>query len=187
MFNWTTTTLINEIPFIKKENGKLRIGKHLFEKRWVENIRKAEGHIMELCESFPSVVDVYNDTDSIKMKCSHVDYPKVLEWLDAKQWLDDKELGKFKEEDKGEVFGMKVLAAKKYVATNERGYVIPTKSGLSGLKWLDIYKKYKTMDITADMINPGDSFETRRSKEVEGGVIIEDVILKLSEFKVGRN
>lgn len=51
MFNWTTTTLINEIPFIKKENGKLRIGKHLFEKRWVENIRKAEGHPMELCEA----------------------------------------------------------------------------------------------------------------------------------------
>ena len=49
MFNWTTTTLINEIPFnhVEKE-GKLRIGKHLFEKRWVENIRKAEGHKMEL-------------------------------------------------------------------------------------------------------------------------------------------
>ena len=47
MFNWTTTTLINEIPFnnVEKE-GVLRIGKHLFEKRWVENIRKAEGHKM---------------------------------------------------------------------------------------------------------------------------------------------
>lgn len=52
MFNWTTTTLINEIPFnnVEKE-GVLRIGKHLFEKRWVENIRKAEGHKMELCEA----------------------------------------------------------------------------------------------------------------------------------------
>ena len=52
MFNWTTTTLINEIPFnhVEKE-GKLRIGKHLFEKRWVENIRKAKGHKMELCEA----------------------------------------------------------------------------------------------------------------------------------------
>lgn len=53
MFNWTTTTLINEIPFNGVEMGgkALRIGKHLFEKRWVENIRKAEGHKMELCKA----------------------------------------------------------------------------------------------------------------------------------------
>ena len=53
MFNWTTTTLINEMPFVndaEKAQGKLRIGKHLFEKRWVESIRKAEGHDYELCE-----------------------------------------------------------------------------------------------------------------------------------------
>lgn len=52
MFNWTTTTLINEIPFnnVEKE-GVLRIGKHLFEKRWVETIRKAKGHGHELCEA----------------------------------------------------------------------------------------------------------------------------------------
>ena len=51
MFNWTTTTLINKIPFTKVEGQKLRIGKHLFEKRWVESIRKAEGHDFELCEA----------------------------------------------------------------------------------------------------------------------------------------
>lgn len=53
MFNWTTTTLINELPFIGEEmNGKaLRIGKHLFEKRWVESIRKANGHKMALCKA----------------------------------------------------------------------------------------------------------------------------------------
>lgn len=53
MFNWTTTTLINELPenLIKDfGNGKLRIGQQLFEKRWVESIRKAEGHAAELCE-----------------------------------------------------------------------------------------------------------------------------------------
>ena len=52
MFNWTTTTLINEIPnnAVVKE-GVLRLGKHLFEKRWVENIRKAEGHKHELCKA----------------------------------------------------------------------------------------------------------------------------------------
>ena len=51
MFNWTTTTLINEIPFTKVDGNKLRIGKHLFEKRWVESIRKAVGHPMELCKA----------------------------------------------------------------------------------------------------------------------------------------
>ena len=51
MFNWTTTTLINEMPFVKADGEKLRIGNKLFEKRWVENIRKAEGHKMELCEA----------------------------------------------------------------------------------------------------------------------------------------
>ena len=54
MFNWTTTTLVNEIPanFVYNENkGIVRIGKHLFEKRWVESIRKAEGKTVELCEA----------------------------------------------------------------------------------------------------------------------------------------
>jgi hypothetical protein len=54
MFNWTTTTLVNELPhMVTEKDGKaLRIGKHLFEKRWVEAIRKAEGHAMELCETW---------------------------------------------------------------------------------------------------------------------------------------
>lgn len=54
MFNWTTTTLVNELPhMVTEKDGKaLRIGKHLFEKRWVESIRKAEGHPMELCEAW---------------------------------------------------------------------------------------------------------------------------------------
>lgn len=61
MFNWTTTTLVNELPekFIEKPvkadgseyADRLRIGKHLFEKRWVESIRKAVGHPMELCKA----------------------------------------------------------------------------------------------------------------------------------------
>ena len=61
MFNWTTTTLVNELPekFIEKPvkadgseyTDRLRIGKHLFEKRWVESIRKAVGHPMELCKA----------------------------------------------------------------------------------------------------------------------------------------
>ena len=53
MFNWTTTTLINELPqmFEEKDGKALRIGKHLFEKRWVESIRKAEAQPVELCEA----------------------------------------------------------------------------------------------------------------------------------------
>ena len=51
MFNWTTTTLINELPFYKVDGEKVRIGKHLFEKRWVESIRKAVGHDYKLCEA----------------------------------------------------------------------------------------------------------------------------------------
>lgn len=56
MFNWTTTTFINKLPHITEENvGKrnaaLRIDNKLFEKRWVESIRKAEGHNYELCEA----------------------------------------------------------------------------------------------------------------------------------------
>ena len=51
MFNWTTTTLVNELPFYKVDGEKVRIGKHLFEKRWVESIRKAVGHDYKLCEA----------------------------------------------------------------------------------------------------------------------------------------
>jgi hypothetical protein len=58
MFNWTTTTLINELPFIKADGEKLRIGNKLFEKRWVENIRKAEGHKMELCEATVDMTEI---------------------------------------------------------------------------------------------------------------------------------
>ena len=53
MFNWTTTTIINKLPHIASEKGgkALRIGNKLFEKRWVESIRKAEGHEYELCKA----------------------------------------------------------------------------------------------------------------------------------------
>ena len=61
MFNWTTTTLINELPkiFTEKNGAALRIGKHLFEKRWVESIRKAAGHKEEICEAKLDLDKVY--------------------------------------------------------------------------------------------------------------------------------
>ena len=60
MFNWTTTTLINELPkmFEEKDGKALRIGKHLFEKRWVESIRKADGREYKLCEATIDLKDV---------------------------------------------------------------------------------------------------------------------------------
>lgn len=64
MFNWTTTTLINEIPFTKVEGEKLRIGKHLFEKRWVESIRKAEGHKPTICAATLDMAKVYEVLNS---------------------------------------------------------------------------------------------------------------------------
>lgn len=51
MFNWTTTTLINEIPSYNVEGSKVRLGKYLFEKRWVESIRKADAQPVEICEA----------------------------------------------------------------------------------------------------------------------------------------
>jgi hypothetical protein len=55
MFNWTTTTLVNDLPekFIESVNkgNALRIGNHIFEKRWVESIRKAEGHKAVICSA----------------------------------------------------------------------------------------------------------------------------------------
>lgn len=66
MFNWTTTTLINEMPFVKAEGNKLRIGKHLFEKRWVESIRKAEGHKPVICSAALDMTAVKTKLDAAK-------------------------------------------------------------------------------------------------------------------------
>ena len=59
MFNWTTTTIVNELPKmnLEKNGSALRIDKYLFEKRWVESIRKANGHDYKLCEA---TVDLNN-------------------------------------------------------------------------------------------------------------------------------
>lgn len=67
MFNWTTTTIINKLPHIASEKGgkALRIGNKLFEKRWVESIRKAEGHEHELCEAQVDLGAVKTAIDAI--------------------------------------------------------------------------------------------------------------------------
>ena len=59
MFNWTTTTLINEMPFTHVDGEKVRIGKHLFEKRWVESIKKAPGQKEAICKAELDLAKVY--------------------------------------------------------------------------------------------------------------------------------
>lgn len=72
MFNWTTTTLINEIPFTKVDGEKVRIGKHLFEKRWVECIRKAEGKTVELCSAALDMAKVKEALDAAEAKVARL-------------------------------------------------------------------------------------------------------------------
>ncbi len=72
MFNWTTTTLINEMPFVKAEGEKLRIGKHLFEKRWVESIRKAVGHQPTICEAALDMTKVKEALDNAEAKVARL-------------------------------------------------------------------------------------------------------------------
>ncbi len=72
MFNWTTTTLINELPFIKAESDKIRIGKHLFETRWVEAIRKAEGHAPVICSAELDMTKVKTAMDNAKVNVARL-------------------------------------------------------------------------------------------------------------------
>lgn len=72
MFNWTTTTLINELPFIKAESDKIRIGKHLFETRWVETIRKAEGHAPVICSAELDLTKVKTAMDNAKVNVARL-------------------------------------------------------------------------------------------------------------------
>lgn len=72
MFNWTTTTLINEIPFAKVEGEKLRLGKHLFEKRWVESIRRAKGHKPTICAAALDMTKVKEALDAAEAKVARL-------------------------------------------------------------------------------------------------------------------
>ena len=59
MFNWTTTTLINAMPNVNTDKeGVLRIGKNVFEKRWVESIRKAVATDVKICKATIDMTEV---------------------------------------------------------------------------------------------------------------------------------
>ena len=96
MFNWTTTTVINEIPenFIVQPKGKnnetltdrLRIGKHLFEKRWVESIRKAVGHNFELCKATVDLNEVSFGSATVARLYIYVSLEGSEESIYANDW-----------------------------------------------------------------------------------------------------
>ena len=86
MFNWTTTTLVNELPFFNEEAGKLRIGKHLFEKRWVESIRKAEGHDYKLCEATVDLSKIDFGTNTVARLYIYVGLDGSEESIYANDW-----------------------------------------------------------------------------------------------------
>ena len=96
MFNWTTTTLINELPekFMEQPldktgtviSDKLRIGGQLFEKRWVESIRKAEGHSAELCEYTLNLGNVSFETATIARLYIYVGLEGSEESIYANDW-----------------------------------------------------------------------------------------------------
>ena len=89
MFNWTTTTLINEMPSTKVKGEKLRIGKHLFEKRWVESIRKAEGHKHELCEATIDMAAVKTLLDANKATVARLYFYVGLEGSEESIYAND--------------------------------------------------------------------------------------------------
>ena len=86
MFNWTTTTLINEIPFTHVDGNKVRIGKHLFEKRWVESIRKAEGHDFELCEANLDLSAISFGDAKVARLCLYIGLDGSEESIYANDW-----------------------------------------------------------------------------------------------------
>ena len=89
MFNWTTTTLINKLPHIsqEKDGAALRIEKHLFEKRWVESIRKAEGHDYELCEAKLDLGEIaFGEADKVARLFIYVGLDGSEESIYANDW-----------------------------------------------------------------------------------------------------
>ena len=88
MFNWTTTTIVNELPMLKLEkNGSaLRIDKYLFEKRWVESIRKATGHDYKLCEATVDLNELKFADASVARLYSYVGLDGSEESIYANDW-----------------------------------------------------------------------------------------------------
>ena len=137
-------------------------------------------HMFKLCLAFPEVRCLYNDTDSIKFKAKN--YNEVMEWLKNNGWLNDKELGKFKEEFKNEIKAMKIIAPKKYLSATATGFIDVKRSALSGLKWDYVYKSLNKKELTLNDIQADSTFEVLKPFKVTGGVLLKTTKINLNQI-----
>ena len=167
MFNWTTTTLINEIPFNKVEKeGVLRIGKHLFEKRWVECIRKAKGHKMELCEATVDLSKVNLGDATVARLYIYVGLEGSEESIYANDWYRK---------------GMPLSVSFAVGTAAEMGKAI-----VDTVKTFNVFTKVKkVLDVTTDgegKVTIKGTHEHQRLQKI--AILVEDPATNLGEEKV---
>ena len=137
-------------------------------------------HMFQLCLAFSDIRCLYNDTDSIKFKVKN--YDDVMEWLKNNNWLDNKELGKFKEEFKNEIKSMKVIAPKKYLSCTANGLIDVKRSALSGLKWDYVYQSLNKKELVLDDIQADSTFTVLKPFKVDGGVLLKTTKINLNQI-----
>lgn len=167
MFNWTTTTLINEIPNNKVvKEGVLRIGKHLFEKRWVESIRKAKGHKMELCEATIDLSKVNLGDATVARLYIYVGLEGSEESIYANDWYRK---------------GMPLSVSFAVGTAAEMGKAI-----VDTVKTFNVFTKVKkVLDVTTDgegKVTIKGTHEHQRLQKI--AILVEDPASKLGEEKV---
>lgn len=167
MFNWTTTTLINEIPSNKVvKEGVLRIGKHLFEKRWVESIRKAKGHKMELCEATVDLSKVNLGDATVARLYIYVGLEGSEESTYANDWYRK---------------GMPLSVSFAVGTAAEMGKAI-----VDTVKTFNVFTKVKkVLDVTTDgegKVTIKGTHEHQRLQKI--AILVEDPTSKLGEEKV---
>lgn len=167
MFNWTTTTLINEIPNNKVvKEGVLRIGKHLFEKRWVESIRKAKGHKMELCEATIDLNKVNLGDATVARLYIYVGLEGSEESIYANDWYRK---------------GMPLSVSFAVGTAAEMGKAI-----VDTVKTFNVFTKVKkVLDVTTDgegKVTIKGTHEHQRLQKI--AILVEDPASKLGEEKV---
>lgn len=137
-------------------------------------------HMFQLCQAFPDVRCLYNDTDSIKFKVKN--YKEVMDWLCERGWLNDKELGKFKEEFNNEIKTMKIIAPKKYLSGDVNGLIDYKRSALSGLKWDYVFNSLGRKDLKLDDIQADSTFTILKPFKVRGGVLLKTTKINLNKI-----
>jgi hypothetical protein len=176
MFNWTTTTVINEIPenFIVQPKGKnnetltdrLRIGKHLFEKRWVESIRKAVHQDVKLCEAKVDLSKVDLGEATVARLYIYVGLEGSEESIYANDWYR-----------KGMPFSVSFAAGEA---------ADMAKAIVDAVKTFNVFTKVKkVLDVTADdngVLTVKGTHEHQRLNKI--AILVEDPKSVLGEEKV---